>query len=100
MEILSDDLKTSSAHPCVYSSGSQWRYDGRRAGMKQINDLTKLYTYRDKLAQLVIENDAYSPVFLRIEKEISIGEQLLAVQASNDMLTHARLIATSQRAIC
>lgn len=99
MEISSDDLTASSAHCYAYNSGSHWRDDGRPARMKQADDLTRLYTYRNKLAQLVVENEAYGPIFLRIEKEIAIGEKLLAVQASNDMLAHARLIAAGQRAI-
>lgn len=67
--------------------------------MKQAHDLAKLKAYRDKLARLVIENKDYSPVFLRVEQEIAAGEQFLAVQSSDDLLAHARLIAGNQRAI-
>lgn len=67
--------------------------------MKRADDLNKLYQYRDKLAELVVEDSAYGPIFLRVDQEIAHGERLLAMKVGSDVLAHARLIASAQKAM-
>lgn len=67
--------------------------------MRSLDDLAKLYVYRDKLAELVVKNDNFSPVFLRIEQEITALEAERAARDAKDVLSRARAIASRQKAM-
>lgn len=67
--------------------------------MRSLDDLPKLYIYRDKLAELVVQNDYFSPLFLRIEQEITTMEAERAAHDAKDVLARARAIASRQKAI-
>lgn len=64
-----------------------------------LDDLPKLYIYRDKLAELVVQNDSYAPIFLRIEQIITTLEAEQAAHDAKDMLARARAIASRQNAM-
>lgn len=66
--------------------------------MRQAKDISKLYSYRDMLAGLVIANDNYAPIFLRVEDEIAAAEAYIAAKGTGDVLARARAIAR-QKAI-
>ena len=50
--------------------------------------LARLEAARNKVAQLVIDNPRYSPIFQRLEREIELERQKL----SDDLLTRARAV--------
>ncbi len=67
--------------------------------MGQDEDIQELYSFRDMLAKLVIANDNYAPIFLRIEDEITRAEACIAAKRAGNVLEQARAIAARQRAI-
>ncbi|WP_110807484.1 hypothetical protein [Rhodobacter viridis] len=67
--------------------------------MRSLDDLAKLYIYRDKLAELVIHNESFSPVFLRVEQEIASLEEEKAAHDAQNVVARARAIASRQKAM-
>ena len=67
--------------------------------MRSTSDLEKLYGHRRKLAELVVHNEAFGPVFIRVEQEILSLEQDLAAKEANDVLARARAIVSRQKAM-
>lgn len=61
--------------------------------MRSIDDLEFLYVYRQKLAELLVENETYSPIFLRLDSEISSLEEEKAARDAGDAIERARAIA-------
>jgi hypothetical protein len=60
--------------------------------MNASDKLKRLIAARHKLAQLVLIDSAYSPVFRRIESEIA------SLEADRDLISRARAVAEGYRA--
>lgn len=67
--------------------------------MRSLDDLPKLYIHRDKLAELVIQNENFSPIFLRVEQEIVSLEEEKAAHDAQNAVARARAIASRQKAM-
>lgn len=66
--------------------------------MKQVEDIAKLKQFRSKLAKLMLSNESYAPIFLRVEQEITFIEEYLAATSTDDLLELARAIARHHKA--
>lgn len=64
--------------------------------MGQDADINELYSFRELLAKLVVANENYAPIFLRIEDEIAVEERRLAAERAGSVLEQARAIAARQ----
>jgi hypothetical protein len=66
--------------------------------MNRVADIAKLKQFRAELAKLMLSNESYAPIFLRLEQEIEFIEEYLAAKAANDLLERARAIARYHKA--
>ena len=61
----------------------------RRDKLPTGKDLDRLRRLRDALAERLMEQPVYSPIFLKVDREIALAE----AAASDDTLARARAIA-------